>query len=149
MGKKIILCVDDENIILQSLRNSIKNTFTEFGIEIAESGEEALELFKEIINSGNEVPVVIIDYIMPGMKGDELLKRIHSISERTQKIMLSGQATIEGVTNAINNANLYKYIEKPWNNEELKVLIQEAVERYDAISYLDLENSALMGKKKC
>lgn len=149
MSKKYILCADDENIILQSLRNAIKNIFqNEYNIEIAESGEEALEIFSEIKNAGNEIPVVIIDYIMPGMKGDELLKRIHDLSSMTQKIMLSGQATIDGVTNAINNANLFKYIEKPWDNNELKQVIQESVKRFYALKGLEEKKNELNSKKR-
>jgi response regulator RpfG family c-di-GMP phosphodiesterase len=144
MAKKVILCVDDESIILRSLKSELVDLFGyEYIVETAESGDEALEVFLEYHSEGCEIPVVIIDYIMPGMKGDELAKRIHDMSSITQKIILSGQATIEGVTNAINNANLFKYIEKPWGREELRKSIVDAVRIHDENRKMMLQNIEL------
>lgn len=143
--KKIaLLCVDDEELILHSLKSELANfDGRKYDIELAESGPEALEIFDELLNDGYDIPVVISDYIMPGMKGDELLKRIHRISPPTLKILLTGQATLEGVTNTINHANLFKYIEKPWYKEELQAIVSRAVELYYQNQDLWLENSLL------
>jgi two-component system sensor histidine kinase/response regulator len=72
--KKIaLLCVDDEELILHSLKSELANfDGRKYDIELAESGPEALEIFDELLNDGYDIPVVISDYIMPGMKGDEL-----------------------------------------------------------------------------
>ncbi|MBT3382980.1 MAG: hybrid sensor histidine kinase/response regulator [Prolixibacteraceae bacterium] len=131
MGKKVILCIDDEEIILQALEEQLNNIFgEEYEIETSDSGEDALEYFKELIDEGINVPVVISDYIMPGMKGDELLKEIHALSPGSLKILLTGQANIEGISNAINNAQLYRYIEKPWDKDDLVLTVREAIKSF-------------------
>jgi DNA-binding response OmpR family regulator/class 3 adenylate cyclase len=99
-------------------------------IEIAESGEEALEIIEGLLEDNAEIPLVISDYIMPRMMGDELLQRIHVIATKTLKVMLTGQASIEAVANAINRAQLYRYIAKPWDSEDLKLTVTEAIHSY-------------------
>lgn len=131
MNKQVILCIDDEEIILHALEEQLDNIFgEEYKIETSDSGEDALEYFKELIDEGIDVPVVISDYIMPGMKGDELLKKIHTISPGSLKILLTGQASIEGISNAINNAQLYRYIAKPWDKNDLVLTVKEAIKSY-------------------
>ena len=131
MNKQVILCVDDENIVLQSIKSELFSLFgDEFMIETAESGPEALQIYKELQNNHYDIPVIISDYIMPGMKGDELLQSIHRISPGSKKIMLTGQAKIEGITNAINHANLFHYLEKPWKKDALKETIIKAMAQY-------------------
>ena len=110
MSKPVIICVDDEPTILDSLKIQLKKAIgDEYIIETAEGGEDALELLAELLEEEQEVALVISDYIMPDIKGDELLKRIHAISPKTLKIMLTGQADVEAVGNAINYAKLYRY----------------------------------------
>lgn len=119
MSKKIILCIDDDSTILNSLKTELKSIFPkDYLIEVAESGHEALELVDELIADSHQISLVISDYLMPQMKGDEVLKHIHSKSPNTIKIMLTGQATIEGVANAIKDARLYRYMSKPWQEED-------------------------------
>jgi adenylate cyclase len=131
MKKPVIICIDDEQTILSSLERELKSFFgSDYLIETAEGGEEALELLEELLEEGYEVPLVISDHIMPNIKGDELLKRIHEISPKTLKIMLTGQADIEAVVNAIKYAKLYRYLAKPWQAEDLKLTVQEAVNSY-------------------
>ncbi len=114
MQKQVILCIDDEEIILQALEEQLKNFFgDEYDIEISDSGPDAIEFFKELKAEGIKIPVVISDYIMPGMKGDEVLKQIHEMAPKSLKILLTGHADVEGISNAINNAKLYRYIAKP------------------------------------
>ena len=84
MNPAAILCVDDEEIVLRSLQRELNEMLgQEYIIETAEGGDDALELFQELCEEGYDVPVVISDHIMPGMKGDELLQRIHSLSPKT------------------------------------------------------------------
>jgi two-component system, sensor histidine kinase and response regulator len=131
--KKIIICVDDEKSILDSLRIDLKQTTADrFQIEVAESGEEALELAQELLSDGCEIPLIISDYIMPSMKGDELLSLAHNLIPDVKTIMLTGQAAIGGVTNAVNRAKLYRYIPKPWDSEDLNLTISEALKIYYA-----------------
>jgi PAS domain S-box-containing protein len=131
MKKPVIICVDDEQTILDSLEIDLLKAFEDkYLIETAQSGEEALELLSELLAEQYEVPLVISDQIMPNMKGDELLRSVHAISPNTLKIMLTGQADLEAVVNAINYAKLYRYIPKPWQCDDLKLTAAEAIYRY-------------------
>lgn len=129
--KNVILCVDDERTILESLEIELTQALgDEYDYEMAESGDEALEIFEELLADGYEVPLAISDYIMPNMKGDEFLKLVHEISPKTLKIMLTGQADLEAVGNAIKYGKLYRYIGKPWQSEDLGLTVKEALNSY-------------------
>lgn len=131
MPKPVILCVDDENIITDALKDQLQRKFgAEYDIETSDSGADALEFYTELKEDNIDVPVIIADYIMPGMKGDELLQEVFKLSEETLNILLTGQANLEGVTNAINNANLYRYISKPWDQEDLEMTVKEAIKSF-------------------
>lgn len=144
MAKKVIICVDDEKIVLDSLKKEIISSIGNgFIIEVAESGEEALELYEELTSDKIEVCLIISDYIMPEMKGDELLRRIRLMNNDVYTIMLTGQATIQGVVNAINNAGLYRYMSKPWEPNDLSLTIQEALKSYEKDIELEKRRVAL------
>ncbi len=131
MKKPVILCVDDEQISLVALKLQFQHQFgNDYQIEVAESGEEALEIVEELSEAGIELPVVISDQMMPGITGDELLKQIHAIAPDTLKILLTGQADASAVGNAVNNAKLYRYIAKPWEPTDLNLTITEAIRSY-------------------
>lgn len=131
MSKPVILCVDDESIILNALKDQLQRKFSaEYDIETSDSGADALEYIQELIDDKTDVPLVIADYIMPGMKGDELLKNVHEISPNTLNILLTGQANIEGVTNAVNYASLYRYMSKPWDEDDLELTVKEALKSF-------------------
>ena len=130
--KPAIVCVDDEKIVLDSLRKEIRTAFqNDILVDIAESGDEALELIREHQIDGRDVPIIISDYIMPGMKGDELLREVKKIYPDIYSILLTGQATPEGVGNAVNWSNLYRYISKPWDSTDLELTIREAFKSYN------------------
>ena len=144
INKPVILCVDDEKMILTSLKEQLKRNFGEsYGIETVESGEEALEVIADLREDAIELPIVIADQIMPGIKGDELLKRIHGVSPRTLKILLTGQANADAVGNAVNYANLYRYIAKPWQETDLTLTVTEALRRYFQDKKLAEQNEML------
>ncbi len=144
MKEPIIICVDDEEIVTRSLKRELNDTLgDEYIIETAEGGKDALELFEELLEEGHEVPLVIADQIMPDIKGDELLKRIHAISPKTLKVMLTGQADMEAVTNAVNYADLYRYIAKPWERTDLIMTVKEALKRYFQDKKLEEQNKIL------
>jgi len=129
--KQAIICVDDEDIILEALKDQLGPFFeNQYMIETSTTAEEALEIYDELIESNYEVPVVISDYLMPGMRGDEFLIKVHEKNPNTLKILLTGHANIEGITNAINKANLYRYIPKPWDRDDLILTVREAVRSF-------------------
>ena len=131
MSKPAILCVDDEKIVLDSLKEQLRREFgRNYDLETAESGEEALEILEELLEEGVEVPVIISDQIMPGMKGNELLKKVHAIMPQTLKILLTGQADAAAVGDALNEAKLYRYITKPWDQTDLVLTVTEAARSY-------------------
>jgi len=144
MNKPVIICVDDEPTILESLKIELKKALTEeYIIETAEGGKDALELIVELIEEGSEVPLVISDYFMPDIKGDELLRNIHNISPKTLKILLTGQADLQAVSNAIKYAQLYRYIPKPWQAEDLILTVREAIRSYFQEKQLSEQNIKL------
>ena len=120
--KQAILCIDDERIILQSLRDQFMRNFgNNYTYEFAESGDEALEVIEELNDDDVQILVVVSDWLMPEMKGDELLIKIHQNFPKIVKILLTGQADETAITRAKKEANLYCYISKPW---EEKILIE-------------------------
>lgn len=129
--KQAIICVDDEDIILEALKDQLGPFFeNQYLIETATTAEDGLEIYDELIEGNYEIPVVISDYLMPGMRGDEFLIKIHEKNPNTLKILLTGHANIEGITNAINKANLYRYIPKPWDRDDLILTVREAVRSF-------------------
>ena len=144
MSRQVIICVDDERIVLRSLKAELQEAVgNDYTIEIAEGGEEALELIEELLEDGDEIFLIISDHIMPDMKGDELLKQAHIILPKSIKIMLTGQADIGAIANAINSANLYRYITKPWQSEDLKLTVREALNSYIQTQQLAQQNAKL------
>ncbi len=138
-----IICVDDESSVLDSLKDQLKRQCPSCIIEIAESGEEALEILEELRADNCPVALVISDQIMPGMKGDELLTVIHQQSPAVLKILLTGQASPEAVFRAVNQANLYRYIAKPWEEADLSLTVTEALRRYQQDLQLAAQNETL------
>ncbi len=131
MAKPVIICVDDELFVLASLEEQLKWQFGEqYKIETVSSGNEALEVFKHYQKDRIEIPLVIADQVMPGMQGDELLIEIHKVAPDTLTILLTGLASAEAVGNAVNFANLYRFIAKPWYREDLHLTVKEALTHY-------------------
>jgi diguanylate cyclase (GGDEF)-like protein len=136
-----ILCVDDEEGILSALRQQLAARFgKECEIEVAQSAKDALELMDDLDKDGEGLAVVIADQIMPGMKGVELLEEIHRRSPATTKILLTGQAGLDAVVAAINRAGLNRYIPKPWEEQDLRLAVENLLRQYR----LDRENHKLL-----
>lgn len=126
--KKAILIIDDDRAILDSVKFQVQQTFgNEFLYEIAESGEEGIEVAQDLAAEGYEILVTISDWLMPGMNGDEFLIQLHKIMPDSLKIMLTGHAEREAIDRAYKEANLYKVIQKPWSEEELIDTIQKGL----------------------
>jgi DNA-binding NtrC family response regulator len=130
MSYPTIVCIDDEQTVLLTLRTQLMRYFPGYAIEIAESGGEALTLVEELLAEGVEIPLVIADQIMPGMKGDQVLIELHARYPQILKVMLTGQARAEDVGNAVNRGNLYRFLAKPWSDSDLQLTISEALLHY-------------------
>jgi signal transduction histidine kinase len=142
---KAILCVDDEKMILDSLRKELKDYFQkEYYIAIAGNGEDALEALTELFDDGYEVPLVITDYIMPRMKGDELLRTVQELYPDTFGMMLSGQADLEAVRNTIRYGNLQSFLLKPWTSVDLIGDIQKTLNLYESSQQIKAQNAVLL-----
>ena len=133
-----ILCVDDDLPILKSLKRVFMDS--DYEILTASSGSEGLDLLSDT----RPVQVVMSDYRMPVMNGVEFLKEVCRRRPDTVRIVLSGYADTASVVAAINEGEIYKFIPKPWNDDELKVTIANAVERY----FLHTKNIELTKKLK-
>ena len=124
----IILCLDDERIILDSLRGElIRNFGSHYQYEFVESPNEAIEIIQEFKESNDFIILVITDWMMPEMKGDEFLIRINNLYPGIISIMLTGQADPAAIERAKKEANLFACIAKPWSEKELINSIINAV----------------------
>ncbi|MFB8796957.1 MAG: response regulator [Microcoleus sp.] len=132
MSKPIILCVDDEKAVLQSLKAQLKSAFgNQYYYEMAENGNDALELLEEFSEDEIQVIVIVSDWLMPGMKGDELLVRIHQKFPNIVKVMLTGQADEAAIERAKSEANLYRCLHKPWSESELVETINSGLDKHE------------------
>jgi len=123
-----ILCVDDERVVLDSLKAQLKDEFGEnYFYEIAESADDALEIIDELFEEEVNVLVIVSDWLMPGMKGDEFLIHVHQKFPKIIKVMLTGQADDGAIERAYHKANLHRCLHKPWNGEELIETIKSGI----------------------
>ena len=128
MSESAIICVDDEVVILDSLKEQLKRKFgARFIYEVAESAEEAWEIIEELQEDGIKIIAIVSDWLMPGIKGDEFLIQIHHTFPKVTKVMLTGQADEEAIARARQEANLHACLYKPWTEEELTEVINTAV----------------------
>jgi CheY-like chemotaxis protein len=130
MSKPVILCVDDEKVVLDSLKSQLKQAFGDkYFYEMAEDGADALDAIQELMEDSIPIVMIVSDWLMPGMKGDELLIRIHQQYPNIVKIMLTGQAEPSAIERAKQEANLSFCLHKPWSEEELVTAIQASLEK--------------------
>ncbi|MEG3848154.1 response regulator [Microcoleus sp. herbarium19] len=128
MPKPVILCVDDEIAVLESLKAQLKSAFgSEYSYELAENAIDALEMLEEFIEEDIQVLVIVSDWLMPGMKGDELLIRIHQKFPSTVKVMLTGQADEAAIARVKKEANLHSCLYKPWLESELIEIVKSGL----------------------
>lgn len=118
-----ILCVDDEQNVLNSIKRLLLDE--NYSLLTARSGEEGLEILRK-----THVQLIIADYRMPGMNGIEFLREVREYWPDTIRIVLSGYADTAAIVGAINEGQIYKFIPKPWHDDELKVAISNALESY-------------------
>jgi DNA-binding NtrC family response regulator len=118
-----ILIVDDEPANLRSLTRLFRE---QYQVLAASSGAEALELLEQ-----HDVALLITDQRMPGMTGIELLKNTFALRPRMVSMILTGYTDVEALVEAINCGQVYRYIAKPWNNDELRLTVQRALEHFE------------------
>ena len=130
MPHSAILCVDDEPIILQSLKEQLKKNFDgDYRYELAENADEALEILDELVLDGIKVLIIVSDWLMPGIKGDDFLIMVHERFPEIVTVMLTGQADQDSIARAREEANLFACIMKPWTEEELVEVIRTGLSR--------------------
>ncbi|MEW6751206.1 MAG: response regulator [Candidatus Latescibacterota bacterium] len=118
-----IVIVDDEEMVLSSLRSFLQLE-TEYRVETFLSPATALEYVRT-----HDVDMVISDYLMPDMDGITFLARVREMKPHVPRIILTGYADKENAIKAINEVGLYQYIEKPWDNDDLQIIIRNGLER--------------------
>jgi type II secretory ATPase GspE/PulE/Tfp pilus assembly ATPase PilB-like protein/FixJ family two-component response regulator len=121
-----ILFVDDEPNVLKAMRRIFHQE--NYMIHTAGSGEQALAIMDQ-----ETIQVVISDHRMPGMTGTDLLREIKKHHPSTIRIMLTGYADVDAVMGAVNDGAVYKFITKPWNDDDLRLTVSLALEQYDLI----------------
>ena len=132
-GTPTILLVDDEEMVL----NSIKSFFaieSDYDVMTYTSPTKALE---ELERNHQRIDLVVSDYLMPEMDGITFLAKVKEKLPLVPRILLTGYADKENAIKAINNVGLYQYIEKPWDNEDLKLVIRNGLEKTVLLQQLE------------
>ena len=127
-----VLYVDDELGNLTAFKAAFRRVFN---VYIAESGVEAHQIMEK-----HDIEIVLTDQRMPEMTGVEFLESIITDFPDTIRILVTGFSDIEAIIDSVNRGRVYNYVAKPWNNEELKMIINQAYEVY----YLKRENKELL-----
>lgn len=129
---KAILCVDDERIVLVSLRDQIAKHFgNHYRYEVAESADEAWEVIEELCDDDINLLIIVSDWLMPGMRGDEFLIKVHAQFPGIVTVLLTGHADEDAIERARQQANLHAYISKPWTEETLIGIIESGLGKSD------------------
>ena len=123
MSEPTILCVDDEAGVLSSLRRLLRKEG--YKILTANSGDEGLALMDK-----QKVHVVISDQRMPEMTGTEFLQEVKGRFPQVVRVILSGYAEIHAIVDSINKAEVYRFLPKPWDDDELKQTIKHCLTHY-------------------
>ena len=122
-----ILFVDDEKNVLQSLKRLFMDH--DYEISLANSGEEALV----VLEDNPDIGLIVSDQRMPSLSGVDFLEKARAIRPDTVRILLTGYADINAVADAINRGGAYRYITKPWNDDDLVQVIQDGANRFNLV----------------
>lgn len=134
MSAPRVLLVDDEPKVLSALKRLLHRE--RFDVVTTTSPEDVPSLMGEA-----SYAVVVSDHRMPGMEGPELLEKVREASPDTIRIMLTGCADVQTAMEAINRGAVYRFLTKPWNDEELRITVRQGVSQYELVS----ENRRLEG----
>ncbi len=132
-----VMIVDDEEMVVTSIRSFLELD-TSHRVLTFTSPSDALETL-----GAESVHVIVADYMMPGMDGIAFLTAARQSCPQASRILLTGYADRDNAIRAINEAGLYHYLEKPWDNEQLKLIIRNGVERSQLFNELDARVAAL------
>jgi DNA-binding NtrC family response regulator len=128
--KDAILCVDDEAIVLVSLKQELRSRFKdEFTYETARSAGEALELIADLTQDGIQVRAILSDWLMPGIKGDEFLRVVHRKHPEIKSVIVTGHNDLEKLAD-LDTIGLVAVLQKPWKNEDLIDAVEKCVGEY-------------------
>ena len=122
-GQPHILIVDDEEMVITSIRAFLQLE-TDYAIHGFNDPQEAVRHLQT-----NPVDVVISDYLMPRMNGIQMLAKAKELQPEAARVLLTGHADKQSAIQAINEVGLYQYLEKPWDNSQLLLVINSAIER--------------------
>jgi response regulator RpfG family c-di-GMP phosphodiesterase len=126
MTEEIILCVDDEPHILNALKRLLRKE--SYHVLTADSVRRGLEILSE-----RHVQLVISDQRMPEMTGVEFLQRVKDISSDTVRVILSGYADVALIVDSINKGEVFRFLTKPWNDDELRAAIRQCLAQYNIV----------------
>ncbi len=118
-----VLIVDDEDMVITSIRAflQLETEYRVTGITVPAEAVKFLET--------NPVEVVVSDYLMPKMTGLQFLAKAKELQPEAARVLLTGHADKQSAIQAINDVGLFQYVEKPWDNQQLLLVIQSAIER--------------------
>lgn len=119
----VVMIVDDEEMVLKSIRSFLKLE-SDYKILTFTKPQDAIEALRN-----ETVDVIISDYLMPEQNGIDFLLAAKELQSQATRILLTGYADKENAIKAINDVGLFQYIEKPWENEDLKIVIRNGIER--------------------
>jgi response regulator RpfG family c-di-GMP phosphodiesterase len=145
----VIILVDDEDMVVTSIK-SFLTLETDYEVVGFTAPADALTYIEE-----NKVDVVVSDYLMPNMDGISFLAKVKDLQPEATRILLTGYADKENAIKAINDVGLYQYIEKPWENDDLKIVLRNGLEKRllmkkleDKISEVNKAHGELMNLQK-
>ncbi|EGM78582.1 response regulator containing a CheY-like receiver domain and an HD-GYP domain protein [Rheinheimera sp. A13L] len=121
-----VLCVDDDTSTLNALQRLLMAAG--LGVVTATNGKQALALMEK-----QDFAVILTDMRMPGMTGAEFLRLAAQRAPESQRLVLTGYADLDSTINAINQGQIQRYVQKPWNNDELLLLLRDSVEKYQLL----------------
>ena len=132
MNKYLILCVDDEREVLDSVIQDLDCFEEHFLLEAAESVQEAKQLINECLSQDIKLALIVCDHIMPETTGIQFLIELNESTETqsTRKLLLTGQAGLEDTVEAVNHSSLDFYIAKPWRGDELREAVKQQLTTY-------------------
>lgn len=132
MNKYLILCVDDEREVLDSVIQDLDCFEEYFLLEAAESVQEAKQLIDECKQQDIKLALIVCDHIMPDQTGIQFLIELNEQpgTAATRKLLLTGQAGLEDTVKAVNHSSLDFYIAKPWRGDELRQAVKQQLTTY-------------------
>lgn len=144
MKAAAIICVDDDPKVLETLSAQLSPEFgKEYTIRLAVGAQDAMQMLHDFIEEERDVPVVISDQVLEGMNGNELLVKVHQESPKTYNILLTQNRDLDAFAEAVNRANLYRFIPRPWDGADILLTVKEAIRSYYQDKQLEVQNRLL------